>query len=107
MRNSDPRGSAPKPLTICFAAGNEGTKGLNRPAGAKNVLEKLGNSSTYRPRDGGIEAETISEVYSGNYDTGFYAKHPGQLRGWPHPSPRGGARAVGSATANHGAQPGE
>jgi subtilisin family serine protease len=105
VRNSDPRGSAPKPLTICFAAGNEGTKGLNRPAGAKNVLV-TGNSSTYRPRDGGIEAETISAVYSGNYDTGFYASSLGNC-GDGRIRPHVVAPGQWSATANHGAQPGE
>lgn len=105
VRNADPAGPAPKPLTICFAAGNEGTKGLNRPAGAKNVLV-TGNSSAYRPRDGGIEAETINEVYPGNYDTGFFASSLGNC-GDGRIRPHIVAPGQWSATANYGAQPGE
>lgn len=105
VRNADPGGRVPKPLTICFAAGNEGSKGLNRPAGAKNVLV-TGNSSTYRPRDGGIEAETIAEVYPGDYDTGFFASSLGNC-GDGRIRPHIVAPGQWSATANYGSQPGE
>jgi hypothetical protein len=105
VRNADPGGAVPKPLTICFAAGNEGTRGLNRPAGAKNVLV-TGNSSTYRPRDGGIEAESIHEVYPGDYDTGFFASSLGNC-GDGRIRPHIVAPGQWSATANYGSQPGE
>ena len=105
VRDADPGEPLPKPLTICFAAGNEGAKGLNRPAAAKNILV-TGNSSTYRPRDGGIEAETIHAVFSGNYDTGFFASSLGNC-GDGRIRPHVVAPGQWSATANYGAQPGE
>ncbi|MFL6262352.1 MAG: S8 family serine peptidase [Thermoanaerobaculia bacterium] len=105
VRDADPEGPTPKPLTICFAAGNEGARGLNRPAGAKNVLV-TGNSSTYRPRDGGIEAETIYTVYRGDYDTGFFASSLGNC-GDGRIRPHIVAPGQWSATANYGSQPGE
>lgn len=105
VRDADPGGPTSKPLTICFAAGNEGRKGLTRPAGAKNVIV-VGSSSVYRPRDGGIEAESIDEVYPGNYDTGFYASSLGNC-GDGRIRPHVVAPGQWAATANYGCQPGE
>lgn len=105
VRNADPEGSIPRPLTICFSAGNEGRRGLTRPAAAKNVLV-TGTTSVYRPQDGGIEAERIDEVYVGDYDTRRSASSHGNC-GDQRVRPHVVAPGQWAATANFQAQPGE
>jgi hypothetical protein len=104
-RNADPGGPEPRSFLLCFAAGNEGEKGLTRPAGAKNVLV-VGNTSVHRPRDGGIEAERIDRVHRGDYDTGFSSSGVGNC-GDGRIRPHVVAPGQWAATANCGAQPGE
>lgn len=105
VRDSDPQGPVPKPLLICFAAGNEGDRGLTRPAGAKNLLV-AGNGCTYRPRDGGLEAENIDVVFPGTYDNGASPSSVGNC-GDGRIRPHVVAPGQWSATANYGAAPGE
>ncbi|MEW6734376.1 MAG: S8 family serine peptidase, partial [Acidobacteriota bacterium] len=62
VRNADPHGFSPKPLTICFSAGNHGKKGLTRPKAAKNIIV-TGNSQSYRPTEGAAEADDIDQVH--------------------------------------------
>ena len=64
VRNADPTSPIPKPLTICFSAGNSGAKGLTRPKGAKNIIV-TGNSESYRPEAGKDQSDNIGEVYTG------------------------------------------
>lgn len=104
-RNADPGGAEPRSFLICFAAGNEGEKGLTRPAGAKNVLV-VGNTPVYRPRDGGIEAERIDRVHRGAYATGHSASGIGNC-GDGRIRPHVVAPGEWAASANCGAQPGE
>ncbi len=105
VRDSDPDGPRRRPLTICFAAGNEGARGLTRPAGAKNVLV-TGNSSVHRPADGGVEADRIDEVFPGDYDTRRGASSRGNC-GDGRVRPHVVAPGQWAATANFNAQPGE
>lgn len=105
VRNADPYGPVPKPLTICFAAGNEGERGLTRPAGAKNLLV-TGNCCTFRPRDGGMEAENVDEVFPGTYDNGTSPSSLGNC-GDGRVRPHVVAPGQWSASANYGAAPGE
>ena len=104
-RNADPGGPEPRSFLFCFAAGNEGEKGLTRPAGAKNVLV-VGNTPVYRPRDGGIEAERIDRVHRGAYATGHSASGVGNC-GDGRIRPHVVAPGEWAASANCGAQPGE
>jgi subtilisin family serine protease len=105
VRDSDPEGPRRRPLAICFSAGNEGARGLTRPAGAKNVLV-TGNTSVHRPADGGVEAERIDEVYPGDYDTNRAASSHGNC-GDGRVRPHLVAPGQWAATANFNAQPGE
>jgi subtilisin family serine protease len=66
VRNADPDGPAPRPLTICFSSGNAGASGLTRPKAAKNVIV-TGNSENYRPRVGYDESDDIDQVYNGSH----------------------------------------
>ncbi|HXU34078.1 MAG TPA: S8 family serine peptidase [Thermoanaerobaculia bacterium] len=104
-RDADPDGLEPRSFLLCFAAGNEGEKGLTRPAGAKNVLV-VGNTPVHRPRDGGIEAERIDRVHRGAYDTGHSASGIGNC-GDGRIRPHVVAPGEWAASANCGAQPGE
>jgi hypothetical protein len=104
-RNADPGSPEPRSFLLCFAAGNEGEKGLTRPAGAKNVLV-VGNTPVHRPRDGGIEAERIDRVHRGSYDTRHSASGIGNC-GDGRIRPHLVAPGQWAASANHGAQPGE
>lgn len=105
VRDSDPGGPQRRPLTICFSAGNEGARGLSRPAGAKNVLV-TGNTSVHRPADGGVEAARIDEVYPGDYDTNRAASSHGNC-GDGRVRPHVVAPGQWAATVNFNAQPGE
>lgn len=105
VRDSDPEGPRRLPLTICFSAGNEGARGLTRPAGAKNVIV-TGNTSVYRPADGGVEAERIDEVYRGDYDTNRAPSSRGNC-GDRRIRPHVVAPGQWAATVNFNAQPGE
>lgn len=104
-RNALPDGPEPRSFLICFAAGNEGDKGLTRPAGAKNVLV-VGSTPVHRPRDGGIEAERIDRVHRGAYATGHSASGIGNC-GDGRIRPHVVAPGEWAASANCGAQPGE
>lgn len=64
VRNATPDGPTPRPLTICFSSGNSGASGLTRPKAAKNIIV-TGNSENYRPDAGGVESDSINEVFSG------------------------------------------
>lgn len=64
VRNADPGGSTPRPLTICFSVGNSGSNGMTRPKAAKNLIV-TGNSKSYRPQVAGEESDNINEVYTG------------------------------------------
>jgi hypothetical protein len=66
VRNADPTGDTPRPLTICFSSGNSGKSGLTRPKAAKNVII-TGNSENYRPEAGGTEGNNINQVYTGEH----------------------------------------
>jgi hypothetical protein len=70
VRNADPDGPTPRPLTICFSAGNSGALGLTRPKAAKNIIV-TGNSEVYRPRAGAAESDNINEVYSGSHGSSY------------------------------------
>jgi subtilisin family serine protease len=66
VRNADPDGPEPRPLTICFSSGNAGASGLTRPKAAKNIIV-TGNSENYRPRVGYDESDDIDQVYTGSH----------------------------------------
>jgi hypothetical protein len=70
VRNADPGGPEPRPLTICFSAGNSGQLGLTRPKAVKNAIV-TGNSEVYRPTAGGDESDDISQVYSGSHGSSW------------------------------------
>jgi subtilisin family serine protease len=64
VRNANPDGEQPQPLTICFSVGNQGAAGITRPKAAKNIIV-TGNSENYRPHEGGAESNNIDQVYTG------------------------------------------
>lgn len=61
VRDANLNPDDPKPLTICFSAGNYGTAGLTRPKVAKNIIV-TGSSENYRLKEGGYKADNINEV---------------------------------------------
>jgi N-acetyl-anhydromuramyl-L-alanine amidase AmpD len=70
VRNADPDGPKPKPLTICFSSGNSGRAGLTRPKAAKNLII-TGNSENYRPEAGGAESNDIKQVFNGAHPSSW------------------------------------
>ena len=82
VRNADPGGDRPSPLTICFSAGNSGAAGLTRPKAAKNVIV-TGNSENHRPSSpGGSNSDNIDEVYAGPHGSSHGNCADGRVR--PH-----------------------
>ncbi|MDQ3700891.1 MAG: S8 family serine peptidase, partial [Chloroflexota bacterium] len=81
VRNADPEGSRPKPLTVCFSSGNSGANGLTRPKGAKNVIV-TGNSENFRPDVGLTESDNINHVHTGSHASSHGNCADGRIR--PH-----------------------
>lgn len=81
VRNADPQGPKPLPLTICFSSGNSGSLGLTRPKAAKNLIV-TGNSENFRPDVGHDGSNNISEVYSGAHGSSYGNCGDGRIR--PH-----------------------
>ncbi|MEH7505804.1 S8 family serine peptidase [Neobacillus drentensis] len=82
VRNSDPDSPEPKPLTICFSSGNNGSQGLTRPKAAKNIIV-TGNSENYRPEDSGrSDSDNINEVFTGHNPSSHGNCGDGRIR--PH-----------------------
>lgn len=81
VRNADPEGSRPKPLTVCFSSGNSGPNGLTRPKAAKNVIV-TGNSENFRPDVGLTESDNIDHVYTGSHASSHGNCADGRIR--PH-----------------------
>jgi N-acetyl-anhydromuramyl-L-alanine amidase AmpD len=100
VRNADPQGPRPLPLTVCFSSGNSGASGLTRPKAAKNVIV-TGNSENYRPDVGGADSDNIGEVYSGAHASSYGNCGDGRIR--PHVV----APGEWTATANFDCRPGE
>ncbi len=100
VRNADPDGPRPKPLTICFSAGNSGANGLTRPKAAKNIIV-TGNSENYRPGIGKDQSDNINEVYTG--PRGSSHGNCGDGRIVPHLV----APGEWTASANYDSHPGE
>lgn len=98
-RNADPGGSTPRPLTICFSAGNKGSEGLTRPKSAKNVIV-TGNSENYRPSVGNSQSDDIDDVYSGPHGSSYGNCGDGRVR--PHVM----APGEWTASANFDSHPG-
>ncbi|KJS59981.1 S8 family serine peptidase [Streptomyces rubellomurinus] len=88
------------PLTICFSVGNDGTAGITRPHGAKNLIV-TGNSENYRPDFGGTDADNVREVYSGAHASSIGNCGDGRIR--PHVV----APGEWTASANYDSHPGE
>ncbi len=100
VRNADSDSAIPKPLTICFSAGNSGSAGLTRPKAAKNILI-TGNSETYRPGIGKDQSDNINEVYTGPH--GSSQGNCGDGRIVPHIV----APGEWTASANYDSHPGD
>lgn len=81
VRNADPQGPTPRPLTICFSAGNSGQAGLTRPKSAKNIIV-TGNSQNYRPDVGREQSSNIRSIYSGSHASSWGNCGDGRIR--PH-----------------------
>lgn len=100
VRNSNPDSSVPKPLTICFSAGNSGTSGLTRPKAAKNIII-TGNSENYRPDVGKDQSDNINEVYTGPHGSSYGNCGDGRI------APHVVAPGEWTASANYDSHPGE
>jgi peptidoglycan hydrolase-like protein with peptidoglycan-binding domain len=101
VRNADPDGDAPRPLTLCFSAGNAGAAGLTRPKAAKNVIV-TGNSENHRPDSpGGSNSDNIDEVYAGPHGSSHGNCADGRVR--PHVV----APGEWTASANFDSHPGD
>ncbi|MCM8738823.1 S8 family serine peptidase [Azospirillum sp. A1-3] len=100
VRNADPQGPQPLPLTVCFSSGNSGSLGLTRPKAAKNVIV-TGNSENFRPDVGGEGSDDIREVYSGAHGSSHGNCGDGRIR--PHVV----APGEWTASANFDCHPGE
>ena len=81
VRNADPHGPEPRPLTICFSIGNRGDRGMTRPKAAKNIIV-TGNSENFRPDVGRDESDNINEVYTGPDASSHGSNGDGRIR--PH-----------------------
>jgi subtilisin family serine protease len=79
VRNADPSDQHGKPLVICFSSGNNGSAGLTRPKGAKNIIV-TGNSESYRPDVGGTDSDNINEVYAGTHPSSWGNCGDGRIR---------------------------
>jgi len=99
VRDADPDGAVPKPLVICFSAGNSGNLGLTRPKAAKNVIV-TGNSENYRPAVGKNYSDNIDDVYQNNSWQPSSHGNCGDQRVRPHLV----APGEWTASANYGLQ---
>jgi hypothetical protein len=100
VRNADPEGNVPKPLTICFSSGNSGAGGLTRPKAAKNIIV-TGNSENFRPDVGKDQSDNIQEVYAGRRASSH--GNCGDRRIRPHVV----APGEWTASANYDSRPGQ
>jgi len=100
VRNADPQGAQPLPLTICFSSGNSGELGLTRPKAAKNLIV-TGNSENFRPDVGHDGSDNINQVYSGAHGSSYGNCGDGRIR--PHVV----APGEWTASANYDCHPGE
>lgn len=100
VRNADPQGTQPLPLTICFSSGNSGELGLTRPKAAKNLIV-TGNSENFRPDVGHDGSDNINQVYSGAHGSSYGNCGDGRIR--PHVV----APGEWTASANYDCHPGE
>lgn len=99
-RNAAADGTSPRPITLCFSAGNAGRNGLTRPKAAKNIIV-TGNSENYRPEAGGTDSDDIRAVYSGSSPSSWGNCGDGRIR--PHVV----APGEWTASANYGRTPGQ
>jgi hypothetical protein len=100
VRNADPGGSAPRPITVCFSSGNSGNAGLTRPKAAKNVII-TGNSENYRPDVGRDQSDNVQEIFSGPHPSSWGNCGDGRIR--PHLV----APGEWTSSANYDSHPGE
>jgi N-acetyl-anhydromuramyl-L-alanine amidase AmpD len=100
VRNALSASGTDSPLTICFSVGNDGTKGITRPHGAKNLIV-TGNSENYRPDIGGADSDNVREIYSGAHASSHGNCGDGRIR------PLVAAPGEWTASANYDSHPGE
>jgi subtilisin family serine protease len=99
VRNADPGGPEPRPLVVCFSAGNAGAGGLTRPKAAKNIIV-TGNSESFRPDVGKTESDDIDQVFEGAHPSSHGNCADGRVR------PDLVAPGEWTASASYDSQPG-